>query len=58
MDNADIKKFIKKHGLFRYEVANGLGISESQLSKMFRRALTEDEMKKIVQVVYKLSENL
>lgn len=57
MDNKDIKHFIKRKGLFRYEVANGMGISESQLSKMFRKPLTDEEKERIIQTVHKLTEN-
>ena len=35
MANEDIKKLIKKHRLFRYEVADAMGISEGYLSTLF-----------------------
>ena len=42
MANEDIKKLIKKHRLFRYEVADAMGISEGYLSTLFRKPLSEE----------------
>ena len=37
MANQEIKNLIKKHRLFRYEVAETMGISEGYLSTLLRK---------------------
>ena len=55
MANEDIKKLIKKHRLFRYEVADAMGISEGYLSTLLRKPLTEDMEQKVLEAINKLS---
>ena len=41
MANEEIKQLIKKHRLFRYEVADAMNVSEGYLSTLLRKPLTE-----------------
>ena len=55
MANEDIKKLIKKHRLFRYEVADAMGISEGYLSTLLRKTLTEEMEQKVKEAINKLT---
>lgn len=54
MANQEIKNLIKKHRLFRYEVAEAMGISEGYLSTLLRKSLTEEKKQKVLEAVNKL----
>jgi predicted XRE-type DNA-binding protein len=54
MDNQEIKNLIKKHRLFRYEVAEAMAISEGYLSTLLRKPLTEEMKQKVLDAVNKL----
>lgn len=54
MANQEIKNLIKKHRLFRYEVAEAMGISEGYLSTILRRPLTEEMEQKVLEAINKL----
>lgn len=54
MFNQEIKILIKKHRLFRYEVAEAMGISEGYLSTLLRKPLTADMKQKILEAVNRL----
>lgn len=56
MANQEIKNLIKKHRLFRYEVAEAMGISEGYLSTLLRKPLTEDMEQKVLEAINKLTE--
>ena len=43
----EIKNLIMKHRLFRYEVAEAMGISEGYLSTLLRKPLTEEMEQKV-----------
>lgn len=55
MANQEIKNLIKKHRLFRYEVAEAMGISEGYLSTLLRKPLTEEMEQKVKEAINKLS---
>ena len=55
MANEDLKQLIKKHRLFRYEVAEAMGISEGYLSTLLRKPLTEEMEQKVKEAIKKLS---
>lgn len=56
MFNHDIKIAIKAAGLFGYEVAAALGISETSFSrKVARRELPDAEKQKIFEIIKRLS---
>ena len=56
MANQEIKNLIKKHRLFRYEVAEAMGISEGYLSTLLRKPLTEEVEQKVLEAINKLTE--
>ena len=55
MANQEIKNLIKKHRLFRYEVAEAMGISEGYLSTLLRKPLTEEMRTRVLEAINKLS---
>ena len=55
MNNLEIRTAIKKSRLFNYEVADGLGMSETYFSRKLRKELPEEEKQKILEVIEKLS---
>ena len=55
MSNQEIKNLIKKHRLFRYEVAEAMDISEGYLSTLLRKPLTEEMEQKVKEAINKLS---
>lgn len=55
MANQEIKNLIKKQRLFRYEIADAMGISEGYLSTLLRKPLTEDMEQKVLEAINKLS---
>ena len=57
MANEDIKNLIRKHRLFRYEVAGAMGISEGYLSTLLRSPLSEEHRKQIIEAVNTLTNN-
>lgn len=56
MANQEIKNLIKKNRLFRYEVAEIMGISEGYLSTLLRKPLSEEMQQKVVEAINKLTE--
>lgn len=56
MANQEVKNLIKKHRLFRYEVAEAMGISEGYLSTLLRKPLTEEMEQKVLEAINKLTE--
>ena len=56
MANQEVKNLIKKHRLFRYEVAEARGISEGYLSTLLRKPLTEEMEQKVLEAINKLTE--
>ena len=55
MANQEVKNLIKKHRLFRYEVAEAMGISEGYLSTLLRKPLSEEMEQKVQEAINKLS---
>ena len=55
MANQEIKDLIKQHRLFRYEVADAMGISEGYLSTLLRKPLTGEMEKKVKEAIIKLT---
>lgn len=55
MANQEIKNLIKKQRLFRYEIADAMGISEGYLSTLLRKPLTEEMEQKVKEAINKLT---
>ena len=56
MANQEIKNLIKKHRLFRYEVAEVMGISEGYLSTLLRQTMTEEMEQRVLDAINKLTD--
>ena len=54
MANEEIKNLIRKHRLFRYEVAEAMGISEGYLSTLLRKPLTKEMEAKVKDAINKI----
>ncbi len=54
MANEEVKNLIKKHRLFRYEVADAMGISEGYLSTLLRKPLSQEMECKVKEAINKL----
>ena len=55
MANQEIKNLIKKQRLFRYEIADAMGISDGYLSTLLRKPLTEEMEQKVKEAINKLT---
>ena len=55
MANQEIKNLIKKQRLFRYEIADAMGISEGYLSTLLRKPLTEEMEQRLKEAINKLT---
>lgn len=56
MSNIDIKSFAKESGVMHWQIADKLGMHDSNFSKMLRHELPEDEKAKIRSVIKELSQ--
>lgn len=54
MANEEIKNLIRQKRLFRYEVAETMGISEGYLSTLLRKPLTKEMEEKIKDAINKI----
>ncbi len=57
MANEEIKEVIKKKRLFRYEVAEAMGITEGYLSTLLRKPLSEEHQKEILDAINNILES-
>ena len=55
MANQEIKNLIKKHRLFRYEVAGAMNGSEGYLSTLLRKPLTEEMKTRVLAAINQLT---
>ncbi len=51
MCNADVREYAKASGVFLYQVAVEMGISEPTMTRKLRFELSESERKKILDVI-------
>lgn len=56
MNNIEIRVAIKRARLFAYEVAEALGITETYFSRKLRKELPDEEKRKILAVIDRLSQ--
>lgn len=56
MANEEIKNLIRQKRLFRYEVAEAMGISEGYLSTLLRKPLTKEMEEKVKDAINKIIE--
>lgn len=55
MNNTDIRKYAKAHGVRLWQIADELGISEITMSRKLRYELSEDEKQKILEIINELA---
>jgi predicted transcriptional regulator len=55
MENIDVRTTVISRGLRYYEIARFLGWSESKLSNMLRKPLTEDDRKLIEHAITQIT---
>ena len=53
--NIDIRRELLERDMKQWKLAEKIGISESKLSKMLRRKLTEEERQSILKAIEELS---
>lgn len=51
MKNSDIKAYAKKRGVYLYELADGLGIADSTLSKWLRKEFDESRKSECMKII-------
>lgn len=54
MMNIDIRQNIKKAGLFQYQVAREVGVSEAQFIRWLRYDLSKEKAERILKAIDKL----
>ena len=55
MANLEIRQAMSVSGVFSYEVAEAMSISESTMTRKMRQELTEEEKLKILEIIERLS---
>ena len=53
--NNDIRELAKKNGVYLYEIAMELNVSESTFIKSLRKELTDEKKEEIKQIINQLS---
>lgn len=51
LKNAAVRNELKKRGIYQYELAEMIGISEFTLVKRLRKELSKDEQKQLISVI-------
>lgn len=54
MINEEVKKMMKEKGLFQWQVAEMLGISEWQFSRYLRHELTSNKKSAVIEAIKKI----
>lgn len=57
-DNEDLKEYIKNSGVKMWQVAEALGLEDSNFSRRLRYALTEDERAAIYEATKKIKSEM
>lgn len=53
--NYDVKNYAKKHGVFLWEIAEAIGLADSNFSRKLRRELPIEEKQRILAVIDKIA---
>lgn len=56
MNNKDIRNLLKEKGIFNWQLADKLGISEATLTRKLRRELPTEEKEKLIKVIKKMED--
>lgn len=54
MNNKDIRNLLKEKGIYHWQLADKLGISEPTLTRKLRRELPTEEKEKLIKVIKKM----
>lgn len=54
MINKEVKKMMKEKGLFQWQVAEALGISEWQFSRYLRHELPSNKKRQVIEAIKKI----
>ncbi len=55
LKNLDIKKKLKEKGIYQYELADAMGISEFTLVKRLRKELSPEEKEQIIVIINEIT---
>lgn len=55
MNNVDIRQTAKKSGVKLWQIADSLGIADSNFSKRLHRELPDEEKQKIFEIIREIS---
>lgn len=55
MANEDVKRILRKNGVYHYQVADALGLQDSAFSRLLRKDLTEEKKREIYAAVERLT---
>lgn len=56
MKNINIREHANVKGVLLWQIADKLGIADSNFSRKLRHELTPEQQQKIIQIIYELSE--
>lgn len=56
MCNKDIKQLLKSKGIYQWQLADRLGISEPTITRWFRRELPQEKKKHIIKVIKEMED--
>lgn len=51
MSNESLRRYAKNHNVCLWQIANYMNVSESTVTRMFRKELTDEEKEKIVKII-------
>lgn len=54
--NKDVRQRAKEAGVFQYQIADALGVSEYTIIRKLRKELPQDEKARIFQIIDRLAE--
>lgn len=54
--NKDVRQRAKEAGVFQYQIAEALGVSEYTIIRKLRKELSQDEKARIFQIIDRLAE--
>lgn len=57
MSNAELRVYAKAKGVFFWQIAKAMGISEPTMTRRLRTELTEQEKQEFIRIIDELSDN-
>lgn len=56
MKNQDVRQFAKKHGVYLWQIAELLGVSEPTMTRRMRRELNSAEREHVIRAIEHIAE--